>query len=52
MSSTQYLVEMPWKQELMVFEQNDGGVPELEKGDPVALSWEPQFTFALDGNSN
>ncbi|MGA1158718.1 MAG: ABC transporter ATP-binding protein [Candidatus Nanopelagicaceae bacterium] len=50
--STQYLVEMPWKQELMVFEQNDGGVPELEKGDPVSLSWEPQFTFALDGNSN
>jgi spermidine/putrescine transport system ATP-binding protein len=49
--STQYLVEMPWKQELMVFEQNDGGAPELEKGDPVTLSWEPQFTFALDERS-
>lgn len=49
--STQYLVEMPWKQELMVFEQNDGGAPELEKGDPVTLSWEPQFTFALDGDA-
>ena len=47
--STQYLVEMPWKQELMVFEQNDGGAPDLVKGDPVTLSWEPQFTFALDG---
>ena len=50
--STQYLVEMAWKQELMVFEQNDGGAPDLEKGDAVTLSWEPQFTFALDANSN
>lgn len=49
--STQYLVEMPWKQELMVFEQNDGGAPDLAKGDPVTLSWEPQFTFALDGEA-
>lgn len=49
--STQYLVEMPWKQELMVFEQNDGGAPDLVKGDPVTLSWEPQFTFALDGSA-
>jgi spermidine/putrescine transport system ATP-binding protein len=49
--STQYLVEMPWKQELVVFEQNDGGAPDLVKGDPVTLSWEPQFTFALDGSS-
>lgn len=49
--STQYLVEMPWKQELMVFEQNDGGAPDLEKGDAVTLSWEPQFTFALDGDA-
>jgi spermidine/putrescine transport system ATP-binding protein len=49
--STQYLVEMPWKQELMVFEQNDGGAPDLVKGDPVTLSWEPQFTFALDSSS-
>jgi spermidine/putrescine transport system ATP-binding protein len=49
--STQYLVEMPWKQEIVVFEQNDGGAPDLAKGDPVTLSWEPQFTFALDGDS-
>ncbi len=47
--STQYQVEMPWKQELMVFEQNDDGVPPLEKGDAVVISWEPIFTFALDG---
>jgi spermidine/putrescine transport system ATP-binding protein len=50
--STQYQVEMPWKQELMVFEQNDDGVPPLEKGDPVTLSWEPVFTFALDGRQD
>ena len=50
--STQYQVEMPWGQELMVFEQNDDGVPPLEKGDPVTLSWEPVFTFALDGRED
>lgn len=47
--STQYQIEMPWKQELIVFEQNDDGVPPLEKGDQVVISWEPIFTFALDG---
>ena len=46
--STQYQVEMPWKQELMVFEQNDGGAANIRKGDRVTLSWEPNFTFALD----
>lgn len=49
--STQYQVEMPWKQELMVFEQNDGGAPNIGKGDRVNLSWEPHFTFALDSES-
>jgi spermidine/putrescine transport system ATP-binding protein len=50
--STQYLVEMPWKQELVVFEQNDGGAPDLIKGDPVTLTWEPKFTFALDASAD
>ena len=50
--STQYQVEMPWKQELMIFEQNDGGAPNLRKGDAVILSWEPHFTFALDGDED
>ena len=50
--STQYQVEMPWKQELMVFEQNDDGLPPLDKGDRVILSWEPMFTFALDGRAD
>ena len=50
--STQYQVEMPWKQELIVFEQNDDGLPPLDKGDRVVLSWEPMFTFALDGHAD
>ncbi len=49
--STQYQVEMPWKQEIMVFEQNDGGAPQIRKGDKVTLSWEPHFTFALDSEN-
>ena len=47
--STQYQVEMPWGQELMVFEQNDGTTPMLELGDAVRLQWMPKFTFGLDG---
>jgi spermidine/putrescine transport system ATP-binding protein len=47
--STQYQVEMPWGQELMVFEQNDGTSPMLELGDQVRLQWMPKFTFGLDG---
>jgi spermidine/putrescine transport system ATP-binding protein len=50
--STQYQIEMPWGQELMVFEQNDDGVAPLDKGDPVTLSWEPIFTFGLDGGED
>jgi spermidine/putrescine transport system ATP-binding protein len=50
--STQYQVEMPWGQEIMVFEQNDDGVPPLDKGDEVTLTWEPAFSFALDGSQD
>ena len=50
--STQYQVEMPWGKELMVFEQNDDNEEMLRKGEKVTLSWEPIFTFALDGNEN
>ena len=50
--STQYQVEMPWGQELMVFEQNDDGIPPLAKGDAVNLTWESVFSFALDGNQD
>jgi len=50
--STQYQVEMPWGQEIMVFEQNDDGIPPLDKGDEVRLSWEPIFSFALNGDED
>ena len=50
--STQYQVKMPWGQELMVFEQNDDGVPPFDKGDEVVISWEPNFTFALRGDED
>jgi spermidine/putrescine transport system ATP-binding protein len=50
--STQYQVAMPWGQELMVFEQNDDGVPPFDKGDQVVISWEPNFTFALRGDED
>lgn len=50
--STQYQVEMPWGQELMVFEQNDDGVAPFRKGDAVNISWEPIFTFALRGDED
>ena len=50
--STQYQVMMPWGQELMVFEQNDDGVAPFQIGDPVNISWEPVFTFALRGDED
>jgi len=50
--STQYQVEMPWGQELMVFEQNDDGVAPFKKGDAVNISWEPAFTFGLRGDED
>jgi spermidine/putrescine transport system ATP-binding protein len=46
--STQYLVNMPWGQELMVFEQNTGQRAPLENGDEVDLSWSPGHAFLLD----
>ncbi|MCX6456703.1 MAG: ABC transporter ATP-binding protein [Actinobacteria bacterium] len=50
--STQYQVEMPWGQELMVFEQNDDGVAPFSKGEEVNISWEPIFTFGLRGDED
>jgi spermidine/putrescine transport system ATP-binding protein len=49
--STQYLVRLPWEQELTVFTQNlaVGGV--LPVGTPVSLAWDPSHTFALDGDA-
>ena len=47
--STQYLVRMPWGQELMVFAQNLGAAACCAPARTVDLHWDPAHTFALDG---
>ena len=46
--STQYLVRMPWGQELQVFSQNTGRTRIFVVGDNVELSWRPEYAFLLD----
>jgi spermidine/putrescine transport system ATP-binding protein len=46
--STQYLVRMPWGQELQVFSQNTGRHRLFASGDKVELSWRPEYAFLLD----
>jgi spermidine/putrescine transport system ATP-binding protein len=46
--STQYLVRMPWGQELQVFAQNTGRHKLFRQGEPVELSWRPEYAFLLD----
>lgn len=46
--STEYLVRMPWGQELTVFEQNHTSSRRFHTGDDVDLSWTPEHTFLLD----
>ena len=50
--STQYLVRMPWGQELMVFEQNTGARAPLRAGEPVDLSWSREHAFLLDADQD
>jgi spermidine/putrescine transport system ATP-binding protein len=50
--STQYLVRMPWGQELMVFEQNTGAREDFRVGDEVDLHWLPDHTFLLDADQD
>jgi spermidine/putrescine transport system ATP-binding protein len=50
--STQYLVKMPWGQELMVFEQNTGARRMLPVGTKVDISWRPEFAFLLDASQD
>ena len=50
--STQYLVAMPWGQEVMVFEQNTGQRAPFRNGDPVDLSWAPAHAFLLDAEQD
>ena len=49
--STQYLVKMPWGEELAVFEQN-AGQEIFRPGSEVVLHWEPSQTFGLDGGQD
>ena len=50
--STQYLVAMPWGQELMVFEQNTGQHAPLKNGDEVELAWSRGHAFLLDATQD
>ena len=47
--STQYVVRLPWGQELAAFAQNTGRGAVLPVGEQVAAAWDPEHTFALDG---
>jgi spermidine/putrescine transport system ATP-binding protein len=46
--STQYLVRMPWGQELTVFEQNTGARDVFRSGERVDLHWLTAHSFLLD----
>jgi spermidine/putrescine transport system ATP-binding protein len=50
--STQYLVRMPWDQELTVFEQNTGAREQFRVGDKVDLHWAAGHTFLLDADQD
>jgi spermidine/putrescine transport system ATP-binding protein len=50
--STQYLVRMPWGQDLTVFEQNAGARERFRTGDKVDLHWRPAHTFLLDASQD
>jgi spermidine/putrescine transport system ATP-binding protein len=50
--STQYLVQLPWGQEVMVFAQNLGGGGRVALGSTVSLSFDPAHAFALNGDED
>ncbi len=50
--STQYLLRMPWGQELMVFEQNTGGHDSFRVGDEAVMTWSSEHTFLLDSTQD
>jgi spermidine/putrescine transport system ATP-binding protein len=50
--STQYIVRLPWGQEVMAFEQNTGARRMLPLGAPVDLTWSPEHTFLLDASED
>ncbi|MDQ1295166.1 MAG: spermidine/putrescine transport system ATP-binding protein [Actinomycetota bacterium] len=45
--STQYVVRMPWRQDLTVFSQNLGVGERFPAGSTVTVAWEPEHTFGL-----
>jgi spermidine/putrescine transport system ATP-binding protein len=45
--ATNYLVKLPWGQEIMVVQQNDGA-PSAARGAKVTLGWAPEHGFALN----
>ncbi len=49
--STQYLVKMPWGQELTAVQQNDGS-SRARVGENVELSWTAAHGFVLDANQS
>ncbi|HET8614822.1 MAG TPA: ABC transporter ATP-binding protein [Actinomycetales bacterium] len=49
--STQYLVRLPWDQEITVVQQNDGTAP-LRPGQEVTVQWAPEHGFALDADQD
>ncbi len=50
--STQYLVRMPWGQELVAFEQNRDSTRVLARGTNVALAWSPDHAFGLSADQD
>ena len=50
--STQYLVRMPWGQELTVFEQNSGAARQLRPGRAGRPHWAAEHTFLLDADQD
>lgn len=50
--SIQYLVRMPWGQELTVFTQNNGIQQPFAVTDRVDLCWRPEHTFVLDARQD
>ena len=47
--STQYLIRMPWGQEIIVFEQNTVVGDRCSVGDEVVVHWAPSHAFGLEG---
>ncbi len=49
--ATNYLVKLPWDQEIAVVQQNDG-MPRAAVGASVTLAWAPEHGFALDSRQD